>query len=91
MRNNPLHGTKLEYTDTFQKYARVEKIRRFFNMKKQKLYKHFCIQPFQAHFTKVNIPDYLKAMDSFLHMDGKLIEAFKWQNYMSEIKETESI
>ena len=91
MRNNPVHGTKLEYSQTFLKYARVEKIRRFFNMKKQKLYKHFCIQPFQAHFTKVNIPDYLKAIDTFLHMDGKFVEGFKWQNYMSEVKETESI
>ena len=34
MRNNPEHGTKLEYADSFKKYARLEKIRRFFNMKK---------------------------------------------------------
>lgn len=43
MRNNPMHGNKLEYTESFKKHARLEKIRRFFNMKKQKIYKHFCI------------------------------------------------
>jgi len=43
MRNNERHGNKLEYTDTFVKYARFEKIRRFFSHKKQKIYKHFCI------------------------------------------------
>tara|TARA_B110000305_G_C18868846_1_gene372187 strand:- start:14 stop:418 length:405 start_codon:yes stop_codon:yes gene_type:complete len=43
MRNNPKHGTKLEYTEAFVKYARIEKLRRFFTMKKQKIYKHFCI------------------------------------------------
>ena len=43
MRNNPKWGTKLEYTETFKKYSRLEKIRRFFAAKKQKIYKHFCI------------------------------------------------
>ena len=43
MRNNPQHGNKSEYTEQFIKFARMEKIRRFFNSKKQKIYKHFCI------------------------------------------------
>jgi len=34
MRNNPKWGTKLEYTETFKKYSRLEKIRRFFAAKK---------------------------------------------------------
>mgnify|MGYP003348578650 CR=1 FL=1 len=34
MRNNPKHGTKLEYSEMFEKFARVEKLRRFFMMKK---------------------------------------------------------
>jgi hypothetical protein len=43
MRNNPNHGTKLEYTDYFIKYARIEKIRRFFMHRKTKIYKHYMI------------------------------------------------
>ena len=41
MRNNPKHGTQLEYTDLFQKYARVEKIKRFFESKKGRINQHF--------------------------------------------------
>lgn len=41
MRNNPKHGNKLEYSDIFLKYAKIEKIRRFFSIKRQKVYKHF--------------------------------------------------
>jgi hypothetical protein len=43
MRNNPDHGTKLEYQKLFVDQARIEKIRRFFAAKKTKVYKHFCI------------------------------------------------
>ena len=77
MRNNPKHGTKLEYTDHFIKYARIEKIRRFFNTKKQKIYKHFCIQPYQANFTKKHIKEYIQALDGFLQMEGNLVNNFK--------------
>ena len=49
MRNNPNtnKGETLEYSSAFVKYARIEKIKRFLNTKKQKIYKHFCIQPYQ--------------------------------------------
>jgi hypothetical protein len=51
MRNNPnTEGNKSEYSEAFKKYARLEKIRRFFYLKKAKIYKHFCIQPYQANF-----------------------------------------
>lgn len=50
MRNNPKHGNKLEYEETFLKYSRIEKNRRFFNMRKQKILKHFSIQPNQSNF-----------------------------------------
>lgn len=76
MRNNPKHGAKLEYTDTFVKYARVEKIRRFFIHKKQKIYKHFCIQAYQANFAKQYVKEYLTALDGFLGMEGKLEKEF---------------
>jgi len=43
MRNNPKYGSKLEYSDIFRKYAKIEKIRRFFSVKRQKVYKHFML------------------------------------------------
>lgn len=66
MRNNPNHGTKLEFTDIFLKHARIEKIRRFFTHRKTKIYKHFCIQPYHANFTKRHIKEYLDSLDGFL-------------------------
>jgi len=43
MRNNPKFGNKLEYSEIFSKYAKIEKIRRFFSIKRQKIYKHFML------------------------------------------------
>ena len=34
MRNNPKFGNKLEYSEIFAKYAKIEKIRRFFSVKR---------------------------------------------------------
>lgn len=65
MRNNPKHGTTLEYTENFIKYSRIEKIRRFFNTKKQKINKHWGVK-YQAGFTKRDIPEYIQALDGFL-------------------------
>lgn len=76
MRNNPKHGTKLEYTDTFVKYARIEKIRRFFIHKKQKLYKQFCSTAYQANFSKEYVTVYVNDLDGFLAMNGRLEKSF---------------
>lgn len=74
MRNNPAFSeNQLEFTEPFKKYARIEKIRRFFQMRKQKIYKHFCIQPYQANFTKHRVGEYIESLDSFLDMSGKLV------------------
>ena len=43
MRNNPKHGVRLEYAELFEQNARVEKIRRFFQAKRQKIFKHFTL------------------------------------------------
>uniref|UniRef100_A0A7S3MXZ6 Uncharacterized protein n=1 Tax=Strombidium inclinatum TaxID=197538 RepID=A0A7S3MXZ6_9SPIT len=91
MRNNPNHGAKLQYSQTFREYARIEKIRRFFQMKKQKIYKHFCIQPYQANFTKRHIKDYVQALDGFLQMDGKLIANFKYEPHYEEVGMEENV
>mmetsp|Transcript_38388 Transcript_38388/g.36756 ORF Transcript_38388/g.36756 Transcript_38388/m.36756 type:complete len:160 (+) Transcript_38388:258-737(+) len=72
MRNNPKYGTKLEYSEMFQKYARIEKIRRFFSIKRQKIYKHFMLQPYQGNFVKRHVNEFIQAMDDYLKMEGKL-------------------
>ena len=91
MRNNPRHGNKLEYTELFLKQSRVEKIRRFFHMKKQKIYKHFCIQPYQANFQKKNVQTYVNSLDSYLQMSGKLTKNFKFDTFFSELSDTDNI
>ena len=76
MRNNPKYGHKLEYADIFSKYAKIEKIRRFFSVKRQKLYKHFMLQPYQGNFVKRHIKEFIKSIDDFLKMEGKLVANF---------------
>lgn len=91
MRNNQKHGGKSEYNDIFAKYARIEKIRRFFSIKRQKVYKHFMIQPYHGNFVKKHIPEFIKAVDDFLKIDGKLADNFKAQEHFSKLKDDETI
>ena len=78
MRNNPNTNkdVELEYGSSFVKYARIEKIKRFLNSKKQRIYKHFCIQPYYQNFSKKYIDQYLLALEGFLQMEGKLTKFF---------------
>ena len=46
MRNNPKHGTKLEYEQLFESWSHYEKLRRFFHLRRQKINKHFSQQPY---------------------------------------------
>ena len=59
MRNNPKHGAKLEYAEHFEQFAKIEKIRRFFQAKRQKIFKHFTLQEFNANFRKCDIAPYI--------------------------------
>lgn len=91
MRNNPKYGTQLEYTDIFRKYAKIEKIRRFFSIKRQKIYKHFMLQSYHNDFTKKNIADFVKSIDNFLKMEGKLIKNLSVNEVFSSLSEDESL
>lgn len=91
MRNNPKHGAKLEYADLFEQQSRVEKIRRFFVAKRQKIYKHFTLQEFNANFRKCDIAPYVSALDLLLLMDRKLIEAFDVEDHWPEIDANETV
>lgn len=91
MRNNPNHGNKLEFTELFVKHARIEKIRRFFTQRKTKIYKHFCIQPYQANFTKRHMKEYLTSLDGFLQMEGRLLLLFPWERLFEEYQQNDPI
>ena len=85
MRNNPAHGAKLEYTEHFKKYSRLEKLRRFFPLARNKIYKQFCVQPYNANFLKEQIPTFTENIDKFLDMGGKLVKNFKWEQDFSHL------
>ena len=91
MRNNPKHGAKLEYTEMFQKYARIEKIKRFFNSKKGRVQQHFAIQPYYATFSKKDVKTYIEALDGFLQMDGKLVANFNTDDYQPELSPNDPV
>ena len=77
MRNNPQFGTKLEYTETFNKFARIEKLRRFFTFKRQKIFKHFTQLAYSQNFNVSKVDEYVRELDAFLKMNNKLIASFK--------------
>ena len=91
MRNNPNHGHKLEYEQLFLEQARVEKIRRFFTTKRQKIFKHFTLQPFHSNFCKKNVDDYINSLDNFLQMKRKLVSAFKAEEQWPDVDPAEQV
>lgn len=76
MRNNPEHGADLEFKDLFKEYARQEKLRRFFTLKRQKIFKHFNQQPYHTNFTYDCVPKYLEALDELLFQKGAIVRNF---------------
>ena len=77
MRNNPKFGTALEYEELFQTLSKLEKFRRFFSVRRQKIFKHFTLQPYHTSFTFDKVTHYIGALDKFLLLNGKLIQNFK--------------
>jgi len=91
MRNNPKHGKKCEYTELFQKYTKVEKIRRFFNSKRSKIYKNFMMQPYHHHFNKKNAKNFVEQIDTLFKMAGKLVHFFIVEDHFHSLKEEDII
>lgn len=86
MRNNPKHGTKLEYEDMFVEYAKTEKLRRFFQFRRQKIFKHFSIRDYNANFLRKHVDEYLKDLDDELGMDGKLNKHFNTKEHFKDFQ-----
>ena len=93
MRNNPNKddSIKLEYHDMFQKFARIEKIKRFFTFRRQKIFKHFTLMPYHANFCRKDINAYITALDSYLEMEGKLAAHFKAEDHWPTTDASEQI
>lgn len=91
MRNNPKHGAKLEYSELFEQLAKVEKVRRFFMQKRQKIFKHFALQPYHSNFCLRDVNKYVSALDLLLLMDRKLEEAFKAEDIWVGVDPSEQI
>ena len=84
MRNNPKYGTKLEFESLFNDWSRVEKMRRFFTLRRQKLNKHFSQQPYHQAFTFELADTYIKTLDKFLMLEGKLYDNFKLDDFFED-------
>ena len=52
--------------------------------KRQRIYKHFTLQPYHTNFCKKDIQEYISALDVLLMMDRKLIQAFDVDEYFPE-------
>ena len=86
MRNNAKYGTKLEYEDLFREWSQAEKLRRFFTLRRQKIFKHFTMQPYHNSFTFDLANGYVAALDKFLMLNGKLLDGFKIEDHFEETK-----
>ena len=91
MRNNPNSGVKLENADLFESLAKVERVRRFFTFKRQKIFKHFTLQPYHSNFCKKDLEDYVRALDLFLMMDKKLVDNFKTDPIWGDMEDSEQV
>ena len=81
----------MENADLFENLAKVERVRRFFTFKRQKIFKHFTLQPYHSNFCKKDTNDYVRALDLFLMMDKKLVNAFKPDNIWADVEDSEQV
>ena len=91
MRNNPNKGAKVENAELFESLAKIERVRRFFTFKRQKIFKHFTLQPYHSNFCKKDLNEYVKALDFFLMMDKKLVAAFKPDEIWPDMEPSEQV
>jgi hypothetical protein len=91
MRNNPKHGNKTEYQQLFAKYTKVEKIRRFLQAKRPKIYKNFMLQAYHNTFTKKNSRHFVEQIDTMFKMAGKLIHFFVIDEHFHMLRDDDRI
>ena len=92
MRNNPKYGNnKSEYQDLFKRYAKAEKIRRFFVVKRAKIYKHFMLQAYHNSFSKRHARHFVEQIDGLFKMAGKLTHFFNPEDYLHGLKDDEPL
>ena len=84
MRNNPKHGTKLEYEDMFVEHIKVEQIRRFFLQRRRHIFKHFSRFEYSNNFLRKHVDHYLAQLDTELGLKGKLKDAFNINECLGE-------
>ena len=89
MRNNPNQGAELEFKELFETYALQEKLRRFFNLKRQKIFKHFTLQPYHSNFTYENVSKYVAVLDGFLMQEGTLAKGFPIEDCIEQPEEAD--
>jgi hypothetical protein len=73
----------------FETYAVQEKIRRFFNLKRQKIFKHFTLQPYHSNFNMENVRKYIAELDDFLLQQGALKREFPIDEYIEQPEEAD--
>ena len=75
MSNNPKFGHHKEYTEIFEKYARIERNRRFWSEQRQTFLREFMGQSFQSNFTIQHTEEFVEIIDKYLEAAGTIKDA----------------
>ena len=70
----------------FVEYAKTEKLRRFFQFRRQKIFKHFSIRDYNSNFLRRHVDLYLHDLDEELDMNGKLIKNFDAKEHFKDFQ-----
>eukprot|EP00343_Euplotes_focardii_P002857 CAMPEP_0205805042 /NCGR_PEP_ID=MMETSP0205-20121125/8142_1 /ASSEMBLY_ACC=CAM_ASM_000278 /TAXON_ID=36767 /ORGANISM="Euplotes focardii, Strain TN1" /LENGTH=239 /DNA_ID=CAMNT_0053075617 /DNA_START=50 /DNA_END=766 /DNA_ORIENTATION=- len=91
MSNNPKFGHQKEYTDIFEKYARIERNRRFWSEQRQVFLKEFMGQSYQSNFTLQHLGEFVELIDKYLDAQGAIKDATDVKSLFSFLDEDEVI
>ena len=91
MSNNPKYGHQKEYTEIFEKYARVERNRRFWSEQRQIFLKEFMGQSYQSNFTIQHISEFVDFIDKYLEAQGTIKDSINVKEAYSFLGEDEVI
>ncbi|CAI2374176.1 unnamed protein product [Moneuplotes crassus] len=91
MSNNPKYGHQKEYTEVFEKYARIERNRRFWSEERQNFLREFMGQSYQSNFTIQHIEEFVELIDKYLNAEGTIKDATKVKDLFRFLDEDQVI
>mmetsp|Transcript_2482 Transcript_2482/g.2598 ORF Transcript_2482/g.2598 Transcript_2482/m.2598 type:complete len:241 (-) Transcript_2482:149-871(-) len=91
MRNNPNGGNNQRIASKYFEHARIERNKRFWEARRQQMYRKFMTLPKYELFQKIDVPKFVKLIDDEFFLQGKLLQIFPHKKVFGKQKDDDYI